>query len=631
MKLRHKKGFTIIELVIVIAVIGILTAVLVPTFINLTNKANEAADQSLVKNLNTVLATAEADVQKGYQKPSNPTDMFDILDKEGYKGETLIKNQKSGKNILYKLSTNRFEFEDGNQSGSDYWEFKKDNAATGEKGYSIYLYDEYDLTSPVAISSGLDVGTNTEVTNISYTNTGSAKTSVIRTNGGTLTINAPADSVNHYGEGIVLDVQAIKGSSYHEFGHFPKAKIAQGRIVVEEKGEIPSFEVTAVPTESNPIKIETSKDVTVSASKEVVTQLGSNTLENVNLKVTNKEAQVVVDEKMDKANVQAEGKTESDLVSITKVTTFEELNAAVVASKPYIMLVNDIDCTAYLNVKHSSTIDGDGHALNGGGNRNANYLTTIAFNQGGNVNNQKIDVALKNLTINNDSAAARPIETRGLINSLVIDNCVINGAFSSANGEYPQNITIGGSQSDAANVVIKNSDMSCDHYGIITFNPTNMLIENTTFNCWSAVYAKSPVGSAGSRGSVITVKGSTLNCTSDHDGTTNSFGAIVFEDRDVEVTINDSFIDVTATGTASQAAVLFNSAWAAYYETSLTSSKAYFNNTSIKGTINNEETGYDHSNAAIIYSGSTTTDPHAYLADGSEVVAQGLYYIVVAK
>ena len=39
---KNKKAFTIVELVIVIGVIGILSAILIPTFANLTNKANDA-------------------------------------------------------------------------------------------------------------------------------------------------------------------------------------------------------------------------------------------------------------------------------------------------------------------------------------------------------------------------------------------------------------------------------------------------------------------------------------------------------------------------------------------------------------------------------------------------------------
>lgn len=44
-----KKGFTIVELVIVIAIIAILAAVLIPTFSNVISKANETAVQQAAK------------------------------------------------------------------------------------------------------------------------------------------------------------------------------------------------------------------------------------------------------------------------------------------------------------------------------------------------------------------------------------------------------------------------------------------------------------------------------------------------------------------------------------------------------------------------------------------------------
>ena len=53
MKFTKKKGFTIVELVIVIAVIGILSAVLIPTFSGLIDKANETALQEGLRNAYT--------------------------------------------------------------------------------------------------------------------------------------------------------------------------------------------------------------------------------------------------------------------------------------------------------------------------------------------------------------------------------------------------------------------------------------------------------------------------------------------------------------------------------------------------------------------------------------------------
>lgn len=54
---KAKKGFTIIELVIVIAVIGILAGVLIPTFSNVINNANETAAMEEAKNAYTNFLT----------------------------------------------------------------------------------------------------------------------------------------------------------------------------------------------------------------------------------------------------------------------------------------------------------------------------------------------------------------------------------------------------------------------------------------------------------------------------------------------------------------------------------------------------------------------------------------------
>ena len=50
MKKLNKKGFTIVELVIVIAVIAILAGVLIPTFATVVDKANKSAAMQQAKN-----------------------------------------------------------------------------------------------------------------------------------------------------------------------------------------------------------------------------------------------------------------------------------------------------------------------------------------------------------------------------------------------------------------------------------------------------------------------------------------------------------------------------------------------------------------------------------------------------
>lgn len=79
MRKMNKKGFTIVELVIVIAVVAILAAVLIPTFASLIDKANQSADQQAVTNMNKLLATAK--------EPADIDDVIDILIANEYAGD----------------------------------------------------------------------------------------------------------------------------------------------------------------------------------------------------------------------------------------------------------------------------------------------------------------------------------------------------------------------------------------------------------------------------------------------------------------------------------------------------------------------------------------------------------------
>ena len=58
MKKNNRRGFTITELVIVIAVIAILAAVLIPTFSSIIKKANDSAVLQEAKNLHTTYISA---------------------------------------------------------------------------------------------------------------------------------------------------------------------------------------------------------------------------------------------------------------------------------------------------------------------------------------------------------------------------------------------------------------------------------------------------------------------------------------------------------------------------------------------------------------------------------------------
>ena len=106
MKHTNKKGFTIVELVIVIAVIAILAAVLIPTFSNLIKKANESSDIQAVREMNTFL-TAEA-ILNGVD---SILDVYDIFEASGFKVEN-YSPLVSGNEFFYDVELNQVLYVD---------------------------------------------------------------------------------------------------------------------------------------------------------------------------------------------------------------------------------------------------------------------------------------------------------------------------------------------------------------------------------------------------------------------------------------------------------------------------------------------------------------------------------------
>lgn len=75
---KQQKGFTVVELVIVIAVVAILAAVLIPTFSGIVKNANISADSQLARNMNTIIAAEGA---AGI--PTRAEDVVEFLEANG--------------------------------------------------------------------------------------------------------------------------------------------------------------------------------------------------------------------------------------------------------------------------------------------------------------------------------------------------------------------------------------------------------------------------------------------------------------------------------------------------------------------------------------------------------------------
>ena len=86
----NKKGFTIVELVIVIAVIAILSAVMIPTFVGVVRRARLSSDESAVTHMNKAITMVSVE-----NEPKTLDELIDALVEEGFNADdTLVPASK---------------------------------------------------------------------------------------------------------------------------------------------------------------------------------------------------------------------------------------------------------------------------------------------------------------------------------------------------------------------------------------------------------------------------------------------------------------------------------------------------------------------------------------------------------
>lgn len=106
---QKKKGFTIVELVIVIAVVAVLAAVMIPTFASIIESANLSNDTSLVANINKVLKVE--DILSG-----GPNDAVEIQKRIKSYGLSLETKSK-GNYLWYDIDNERVVLAGLNETG----------------------------------------------------------------------------------------------------------------------------------------------------------------------------------------------------------------------------------------------------------------------------------------------------------------------------------------------------------------------------------------------------------------------------------------------------------------------------------------------------------------------------------
>ena len=615
---KLKKGFTLVELVVVIAVIAILATVSVVSYLGITKKAKESKDHMVIDQVNSVLVNSQI-----LQKKMTVHEIVERFEaEEGYDVRTM-KPELEGTQFVYSYEKGMFGYWKDTEekiiypealenltNTNDIWFFDKEVKSSYTDVYSHYINLESTTVSAVSTKSGFDAGKCSGIESLTLNRSGLDKANkdvVINTNGGALTINAENDKVFHYGKVDSLDIIAVAPTSYHEKGTVGYAKIANGRLVVEESakidgiylvannsGEFDGIKLAVVGNAKLPEIARADVELSDGQSKLVVevqtltesdasdpnpeyvwiSKSGSEVSAVVSSSdnVSDYSSHVVTNPSEAAAATKEEAKQSADPISDDSVarigavgynTLQLALNSAAQGAS-VILLKNVSDLTPVVSIAgegnnycvaitKSLTLDGNGHSIGLKSNPNINRFR--GFGVKGTSSNY-LDVVIKNVTITqsgvitslSNNNTIHVFDTRGCVNSISFENVDI-----SSNELYGQIFTIGGSQSRVTYVTMKDSKFTGASdkasYTVTAFNPMNLKVEGCELTGWSCVNLKAPSSSAGSRGSVITVDKSTFNCVNPYEGDSNNFGAVKFEDTGstaASVTITNTEINLTS-------------------------------------------------------------------------------------
>ena len=430
---KLKRAFTIVELVIVIAVIAILAAVLIPTFTTLIDKANQSADTSNVKNMNSILAMDET--TNG--KPKTMDDAVKVIREGGYDLEKLTPTGQ-GYDIVWDQDANRLLMVNGeevifgetekNANEKHLWVVVDSAEKIAATGYSVYLTDVFEGT--VTAAQGVDVGSNEDITEIKYT-TSDTQNVTIRTNGGAVTIEAANSEVDHYGTAQSVDIKAVKENSYHLYGIVEQTvSVAQGRVEVMNGASAAAIVVTATETTAASVKVDISNGAEVgkvTASDQAILDKVAVTDSSEN------KAQVVVGDDTSAILFNGGLGTEKNPYLIANVDQWKNFcDSELTTASKYWKVTGDIDLSAageYYAKQFKGYIDFGGHTVTGYSTQ-ARYLSYLFMEV-------HSGSTITNLT--HVSKGFAPISNALLLNGekdIVFSNITTQGAFDAPDNNY---------------------------------------------------------------------------------------------------------------------------------------------------------------------------------------------------
>lgn len=210
----RKRGFTILELIIVIAVIAILAAVAIPTFAGVVRKARVSAKTQMAKSINTILTVEEITGEK----PKSMYDAIKVMSENGFDiGELSLDDdlllawvQGDNRIAVVDDELNSVYTHNGAALPDDkvlIWQVV--NEIPSESATSIYLADGF-AEENISVSVGVDVGDNLDIKSIIYTDDDAeTKSILLRANG-----NATVTDISNNSDDISL-LGASQSASLH--------------------------------------------------------------------------------------------------------------------------------------------------------------------------------------------------------------------------------------------------------------------------------------------------------------------------------------------------------------------------------------------------------------------------------
>lgn len=356
---KHKKGFTIVELVIVVAVIAVLTAVLVPTFIHLSSKAKDSIDKTVVKNANIQLAAKEG--LEG--KNRSMSDAVKDVDEIGYhipgvstgNGNKIVWDSVADRFVLLSES-GEVMLKDSENVAADSKLFYAVSSLSERGNYAVYAKSDFEGSTSFEEPISFDAGDKEGISSISYSFT-SAGDVLVATNSEhtVLTVNTPNAEFKHVGLCEKEVITAVKGSTFRDHGHVGFVEIAKGHYVADQGANIKAAYAT---TENAVIDKENGGIIDVACGNDAE-YTGANSKGNVELSYnTNKdgvESQAI-------QNLDGEVNPKPAPAG-SPISNFAELQAAFANGGDY-YLTNTVLVTSGVATTKEVSIDFNGFYLN---------------------------------------------------------------------------------------------------------------------------------------------------------------------------------------------------------------------------------------------------------------------------